>query len=325
MGDTQNCCRWDGSLTAGWFPARAGWITSFLWAKKQALFEASFRPGVDRDDAIGSRVDLGLGFSGGFRLVGDCRSGCHCNSVWRNSGEDFAEMLDESPDRQAEALDAIGASSQQVLVLARLPGVIGEVVAYTFYRFECAVRSSAVLGFLGIPTLGFYLKLSFEEAHFREVWSYLIALLVIVVLLDLWSHALRRRFGMTREDASLNELWRHRECSAFLRWSLCLASVGALGGLMTCLGDLEDLFSPRRLANLERFLREVVPYPLSPSGAGEGDLSAEWAGRLGTTMVVPGVWNTLLLFHRRCGRIAGGLALLSLPGSARRPRLSQAL
>lgn len=107
----------------------------------------------------------------------------------------FAEMLDESPDRQAEALDAIGASSQQVLVLARLPGVIGEVVAYTFYRFECAVRSSAVLGFLGIPTLGFYLKLSFEEAHFREVWSYLIALLIIVVLLDLWSHALRRRLA----------------------------------------------------------------------------------------------------------------------------------
>lgn len=105
----------------------------------------------------------------------------------------FAEMLDESPDRPADALGAIGASRRQMVLLARLPGVIGEVVAYTFYRFECAVRSSAVLGFLGIPTIGYYLKLSFEETHFREVWSYLIVLLVMVVLLDQWSHALRRK------------------------------------------------------------------------------------------------------------------------------------
>lgn len=105
----------------------------------------------------------------------------------------FAEMLDESPDRPADALEAIGASRRQVVVLARLPGVIGEVVAYAFYRFECAVRSSAVLGFLGIPTIGYHLRLSFEESHFREVWSYLIVLVVLVVLLDQWSHALRRR------------------------------------------------------------------------------------------------------------------------------------
>ena len=46
---------------------------------------------------------------------------------------------------------------------------------------------------MGIPTLGFYLKLSFEETHFREVWTYLFALLLLVVVLDQWSHALRRR------------------------------------------------------------------------------------------------------------------------------------
>lgn len=105
----------------------------------------------------------------------------------------FSEMLDESPDLPAQSLEAVGAGRKQVLLLARLPGVLGEVVAYAFYRFECAVRSSAVLGFLGIPTLGYYLKLSFDELHYEEVWTYLLALLVLVVVLDLWSHALRRR------------------------------------------------------------------------------------------------------------------------------------
>jgi len=105
----------------------------------------------------------------------------------------FAEMLDESPSSPASALESVGASRTQTLLLARLPGVIGEVVAYAFYRFECAVRSSAVLGFLGIPTLGYFLKLSFDELQFNEVWTYLYALLALVIILDLWSRSLRSR------------------------------------------------------------------------------------------------------------------------------------
>ena len=82
----------------------------------------------------------------------------------------------------------------RVFLFGALPHALPDMAAYAFYRFECAVRSSAILGFFGYETLGFYLRASFEDLHFREVWSYLYALIALVLLLEAWSGALRRRF-----------------------------------------------------------------------------------------------------------------------------------
>ena len=74
-----------------------------------------------------------------------------------------------------------------------LPRALPDMGAYAFYRFECALRSSAILGFFGYPTLGYYISLSFENLYYREVWTYLYALVLLVALVDWWSGALRRR------------------------------------------------------------------------------------------------------------------------------------
>ena len=105
----------------------------------------------------------------------------------------FSEMLDEAPDGAARALYAAGASPLAVLVLGLAPRALPDMAAYAFYRFECAVRSSAVLGFFGYPTLGFHLALAFEDLRYREVWSYLYSIALLVVVLEVWSGALRRR------------------------------------------------------------------------------------------------------------------------------------
>lgn len=105
----------------------------------------------------------------------------------------FSEMLDEAPRSSADALRALGASPAQVFLVGVLPRAAADMSAYAFYRFECAVRSSAVLGFFGFPTLGYYLVLSFENLHYREVWTYLYTLLALIVVLEVWSSHLRRR------------------------------------------------------------------------------------------------------------------------------------
>jgi phosphonate transport system permease protein len=106
----------------------------------------------------------------------------------------FSELLDEAPDEAAQALRMAGAGPIQVFLAGTLSRTLPDMSAYAFYRFECAVRSSAILGFFGYETLGYYLKLSFESLHYREVWTYLYALLALVLLLEAWSAALRRRF-----------------------------------------------------------------------------------------------------------------------------------
>lgn len=105
----------------------------------------------------------------------------------------FSEVLDESQADSARALRGAGAAPAQVFLFGRLPRALPDMAAYAFYRLECCVRSAAVLGFFGLPTLGYYLKLSFDNLHHHEVWSHLYALLLIVVLLEVWSGALRRR------------------------------------------------------------------------------------------------------------------------------------
>ena len=105
----------------------------------------------------------------------------------------FSEMLDEAPREASFALRAAGASPAQVFLFGLLPQALPDLCAYTFYRFECALRSSAVLGFFGFPTLGFYIAAAFENLHYGELWTYLYTLAGLVVLADAWSGALRRR------------------------------------------------------------------------------------------------------------------------------------
>jgi len=104
----------------------------------------------------------------------------------------FAEMIDETPRDAALAMRDAGATPLQIYFIGLLPRALPDIAAYTLYRFECALRTSAVLGFFGFPTLGFYIAASFENLHYAEVWTYLYVLFGLVALVDWWSGKLRR-------------------------------------------------------------------------------------------------------------------------------------
>jgi phosphonate transport system permease protein len=106
----------------------------------------------------------------------------------------FSEMIDEAPRDSGLALRRLGASPLVEYWFGLVPRALPDLCAYAFYRFECAIRSSAVLGFFGFPTLGYGIAQSFENLHYGEVWTYLYALMVLVIGVELWSGALRERF-----------------------------------------------------------------------------------------------------------------------------------
>jgi phosphonate transport system permease protein len=108
-------------------------------------------------------------------------------------GKVFSEIIDEEARDAAQALKAIGHGPVQTFLVGILPRAMPNLVSYSFYRFECALRSSAVLGFVGIETIGLYIELSHEEFYYREVWTYLYLLIAMIVVVDLWGAAIRRR------------------------------------------------------------------------------------------------------------------------------------
>lgn len=104
-----------------------------------------------------------------------------------------SEMIDETSSRPSRALAGVGAGRFTTLFVGVLPGAAPDLLSYAFYRFECALRSAAVLGFFGYPTIGLYVAQSYEDYQLREVWTYLYALIVLVVLVEAWSRGVRRR------------------------------------------------------------------------------------------------------------------------------------
>ena len=73
----------------------------------------------------------------------------------------FSEMVDEAPRGAAIVLREAGASGLQAFLFGLVPAAAPDMIAYTFYRFECALRSAAILGFFGFPTLGLRIKQAF--------------------------------------------------------------------------------------------------------------------------------------------------------------------
>lgn len=79
----------------------------------------------------------------------------------------YAEILEESDQTPAQLLPP-GSDRLSSFLYARLPQVWPHLKSYTQYRLECSIRSSAVLGFIGLPTLGFHLETAFSQGIYSQ-------------------------------------------------------------------------------------------------------------------------------------------------------------
>jgi phosphonate transport system permease protein len=72
-----------------------------------------------------------------------------------------------------------------------LPRVYNSLLALLFYRWEVIMRETAILGILGIATLGFYVDSAFAELRFdRAVFLIGITALLNIVI-DMISRRIR--------------------------------------------------------------------------------------------------------------------------------------
>lgn len=104
----------------------------------------------------------------------------------------FSELIDETPKQGYNALRAAGAARFNAFCYALGPQAFPDLLSYSFYRFECAIRAAAILGIIGAGGLGYQISLSFSSLRYNEMWTLLYALLVVSGLADLWSTHLRR-------------------------------------------------------------------------------------------------------------------------------------
>lgn len=193
----------------------------------------------------------------------------------------FAEIIEEA-DLSAERVLPSGTSAVSAFAFARLPEVAERFKTYTLYRLECGLRSTLVLGFVGLPTVGFHLESYFKQGKYGQAAALLAAFYALIGTRRLWARPATLPFLVIA--------------------SLLLLPEGVGGG--------------SALANLARFVtHDIVPAPLRSSDLGS---VATWSALLAWleaiigSKVLPGAWNTIVL-----AQIAlvgtGLLALLLFP------------
>ena len=108
-------------------------------------------------------------------------------------GRVYAEILADVPAEPLGALRSSGASELKVFLYGRLPMAFPDMLGYTFYRFECGIRSAAIMSFVGIQGLGYQVQLSLDDMLYGQVWTMLLFLIALVVAVDAWSGLVRRK------------------------------------------------------------------------------------------------------------------------------------
>ena len=165
----------------------------------------------------------------------------------------FAEYLEDAP---GTAPLARGLPALTALLWVRLPQALPQMRTYTLYRLECGLRSSAVLGFIGLPTLGFQLETSFKQAQYAEAVAVLAMFLALILPLRFWV------------------VWR-------LVPLMLVAAIAALVMLPT---------PPMGDGALLRFLSGLVPAPVRTGGDWAG-----WLDKVLVQQAWPGSIATLIL------------------------------
>ncbi len=110
-------------------------------------------------------------------------------------GKVYTEILESGELQPTQSLMRNGAGRLQAFFYGLLPQNAAEITSYTVYRWECAIRSSAVLGFVGAGGLGQQMDNSMKMFKGGEVLTMLLVFVLLVWLADQASSWLRKELG----------------------------------------------------------------------------------------------------------------------------------
>lgn len=108
-------------------------------------------------------------------------------------GKFYAEAFENARRGPLEALGSAGATWWQQVRFGVLTQVAPDVARDTLFRFELNLRESLVLGLVGAGGIGFYIQLYIRAFQYDKVATLTLVVLLIVVLVEQISVAVRRR------------------------------------------------------------------------------------------------------------------------------------
>lgn len=266
----------------------------------------------------------------------------------------FSEIVDELPREAQDQAIASGTGSIQAFLTTLIPQSFPDMATYTLYRFECALRSSAVLGFIGLETIGLSIQKSFENNFYNELWTELYLLIAVIMLVDILGAQLRKRLNsipnrkqepeprssQENPKSYLSQLRRsapHWKLTRILLWVTVACTLISWNPSLVQLDAraITDKTSTiDRGERLERFLKKMTPEPVRKSQDWQD--AKPWAKSLwdepgkealantvsiATAAIILSTFSAWLLMPWASRALASSRPLYSFHGYTRWPRI----
>jgi phosphonate transport system permease protein len=171
-------------------------------------------------------------------------------------GRILADAINDVPDEPIQALRAAGANQWQCMIYGYLPYVWTEMISYTMYRYECAIRSSAIMSFVGLGGLGYQIQLSLADLRFDEVWTFLFFLVLIVVLVDIWSSLLRKSIHQLPKTNPLYQWFSVKRLSLLIVFGLLFSAWHYV--MVIEQASFLQLFTSENVAHAKKFFSSLL-------------------------------------------------------------------
>ncbi|GAF63180.1 phosphate ABC transporter permease protein [Bacillus sp. TS-2] len=108
-------------------------------------------------------------------------------------GKLYAEEVEAMDPGPVESIVSVGGNKLEQLAFGVIPQVLPGFISATLYRFEINMRSAATLGVIGAGGIGTPLIFAIQGRSWDRVGIILIGIVVVVLIVDLISSALRKR------------------------------------------------------------------------------------------------------------------------------------
>jgi len=203
----------------------------------------------------------------------------------------YAEILESADATPAHALRRSGAGRPLAILYGLIPQTAKELASYTVYRWECAIRASVVMGFVGAGGLGQLMDQAMKMLNGGEAASILLTFMALVFAADGLSGWLRR--SLDKPPAARPSPFGIRSIGLVI---VLVAATGASFRLLNI--GFGALFSGEAAHSIGEFVAGFFP----------PDLSSEWLSK-----VLKGIWETLAISV--VGTLLAAIAglLLALP------------
>ena len=220
----------------------------------------------------------------------------------------FSEIFDETPRQPLTVLLNSGVLPLTAFTYTLIPQAFLNLLSYSFYRLECSIRAAAVLGIIGAGGLGYQMLLSLQSLRYEEMWTFLIALVLLSGFTDFWSALLRQRLGApSRLDLNVLNLKKpknnHNQNDPIIKASLFSAIVLLIFSFWYVQADFSKLWSPRTAKLLAGVINDALPpdfsqlnqlFSLSTQTLAMSILAIALSGLGGILLSFPAAHNFLL-------------------------------